>query len=136
MLLLLTNCTPSNVASAGRNKRKNRSVCRTSRVILLLLRKPRVPSFSREGERREREREFRARRTKETERTERYLAEVWFEPVSSCHGHATFHPNVAGYKEIDLTTIMREYLCALNERNYLKYIYIYILNNMYACTRT
>lgn len=62
-------------------------------------------------------------------------AQVWFEPVSPCHGHATFHPNVAGYKEIDLTTIMYEYLCAFNERNYPKYIYIYaLLNNIRICT--
>ena len=29
-------------------------------------------------------------------------------PVSPCHGHATFHPDAAGYEEIDLTRIMHE----------------------------
>lgn len=31
-----------------------------------------------------------------------------FEPVLPFHGHATFHPDAAGYEEIDLTTIMHE----------------------------
>lgn len=30
------------------------------------------------------------------------------EPVLPFHGHATFHPDAAGYEEIDLTTIMHE----------------------------
>lgn len=99
---------------------------RTSRVILLLRNLTQVKGERRREKRkemgRERKREKKkVSRTKETER--RGTAEVWFEPVPSCHGHATFHPNVAAYKEIDLTTIMHEYLCALDERNYPKCIY-------------
>lgn len=105
----------------------------------MLLRNLRIPSLFDPSERRgeERKKKEKKERRKRKRKEESFVrgerkkpkgwsgtAQVWFEPVSPCHGHATFHPNVAGYKEIDLTTIMYEYLCAFNERNYPKYIYI------------
>lgn len=113
--------------SETQNKWKNRSVPERRESSCYYVIWPKWREKGEEKRERKWEEKERGKRKKFRERKKpkgwRGTAEVWFEPVPSCHGHATFHPNVAAYKEIDLTTIMHEYLCAFDERNYPKCIY-------------
>lgn len=113
MLFLPTNnrvYTLQRYVTSGTQRNGKTEISTELSRVILLLRNPRIPSrrlsTQVKGERRrekEREREERKEKKERGERKKpKGIAEVWFEPVSSRYGHATFHPNVAGYKEIDL----------------------------------